>query len=212
MKVNILIFVISSIIGLTVGCNILNYGVSPSDKQFILDYHNRLRQKLALGQIYNQPQAANMQVLVWDDELANVAQRHANGCEYYHNPYRHISRFYVGENIARIWSSDTPHGNWKYIIDKWFGEYSIYRWLDWPLTSLNGHYTQIAWGTTTRIGCGYTYYLTPGGSYTRYYVCNYGPTGNHYGVGPYEIGTPNCARFGLYYSRYYNGLCSSYYY
>lgn len=153
----------------------LDSGVSEYDKAQILSIHNSDRQKLAYGQIYNQPQAANMQVLIWDDELAGVAQRHANGCAYYHNPYRHISRFYVGENIARIWSSSTPHGDWPYIIGKWFGEYALYKWRAWPLTSLIGHYTQIAWADTNRIGCGFSYYSS-NGQYTRYYVCNYGPT------------------------------------
>lgn len=122
---------------------LIDSGVSESEKQLILHEHNRLRQKVALGQLYNQPQAANLQVLRWDYELANVAQNWANNCYYFHNPNRHIGRFLVGENIARIWSSEVPVSSWQYIIGRWFSEYQIYIFNYSAYTAATGHYTQV---------------------------------------------------------------------
>lgn len=39
-------------------------GLSPSDKQLILDMHNAMRQSIALGQVGGQPPAANMMEMV----------------------------------------------------------------------------------------------------------------------------------------------------
>jgi len=185
-------------------------GVSQQEKQIILNEHNRLRQKLALGQITDQPQASNLNQIYWDDELAAKAQSWADNCQYYHNPNRHVYRFLVGENIARIWSGDVPYGSFQYIIGKWFAEHHIYRFNQDLYDTRNGHFVQMAWSDTYLVGCGYTMYLTPGGSYTRFYVCNYGPTGNYQYTPPYTIGPPSCPNFGLRWSQYYNGLCSPY--
>ncbi|KAA0203787.1 hypothetical protein HAZT_HAZT002555 [Hyalella azteca] len=50
------------------------------DKERILTKHNMLRQEAALGQVRGQPAAINMKTMVWDDELAMVAQRWADQC------------------------------------------------------------------------------------------------------------------------------------
>lgn len=42
-----------------------------------------------------------------------------------------------------------------------------------------GHYSQVVWGETTKIGCGYAEY--PDGEWStnrQYLVCNYGPGAN----------------------------------
>ena len=50
-------------------------------KDAIVDKHNELRSKVANGQETRgvdggQPKAANMRKLVWNDELAEIAQRY----------------------------------------------------------------------------------------------------------------------------------------
>ena len=50
------------------------------DKDVILEKHNELRAKVANGQETKgvdggQPKAANMRKLVWNDDLAEIAQR-----------------------------------------------------------------------------------------------------------------------------------------
>merc|ERR1711909_149425 len=50
-------------------------GLDDATKKILLDKHNELRQKVASGGEAGQPGAANMRKLVWDDELATIAQR-----------------------------------------------------------------------------------------------------------------------------------------
>ena len=49
-----------------------------------------------------------------------------------------------------------------------------------------GHYTQLIWGKTSKIGCSMNVH-NKGESWDRLYmVCNYGPTGNFNGQPVYE--------------------------
>merc|ERR1712060_893353 len=50
-------------------------GLDEATKKTLLDKHNELRQKVASGGEAGQPGATNMRKLVWDDELATIAQR-----------------------------------------------------------------------------------------------------------------------------------------
>merc|ERR1712124_144093 len=90
-------------------------------KDAIVDKHNELRSKVANGQEtrgqpkgVGQPKAANMRKLVWNDELAEIAQRWADQCmdkdptkpdkEKYHDKRRGTDKLYgygwVGQNWA----------------------------------------------------------------------------------------------------------------
>ena len=46
-----------------------------------------------------------------------------------------------------------------------------------------GHYTQVVWRNTTKIGC--AIYTCPGFQYGSTVVCDYGPGGNIGGQSPY---------------------------
>ncbi|XP_029047148.1 venom allergen 5-like [Osmia bicornis bicornis] len=189
-------------------------GLSCEEKQAILDEHNRLRQLVALGQIHGQPSAANMREMVWDDELAAIAQRWANRCTEIHDNSRNVRRFAVGQNIAWTWTTRPPgpfddEPNWRQRITDWFNEVQHYRA---GYSDATGHYTQIVWGDTYLVGCGYSFYYDPARGYTKYYVCNYGPSGNVLGFQPYQSGQPACGSYGMVYSNRYAGLCSGHNY
>jgi hypothetical protein len=58
-----------SVVGVAACCQqggkqLISHGVRCTDKQVILDTHNRLRQKVALGRVAGQPSAANMMEMV----------------------------------------------------------------------------------------------------------------------------------------------------
>ncbi|XP_054726633.1 CRISP/Allergen/PR-1 isoform X1 [Anastrepha obliqua] len=184
-------------------------GLSPGEREIILHEHNKLRQLVATGRYPGQPGAENMREIVWDDELAARAQQWANNCEFRHDPLRTINRFTMGQNLAIIWSTaplDPTDGDFPSRIQSWFNEVQKYSFGD-AWSPKTGHYSQLVWGETSLVGCGFSEYKDST-KYNKLYVCNYGPGGNVVGYNPYEVGKPSCATYGLRSSSRYQGLCA----
>ncbi|XP_063824561.1 venom allergen 3-like [Ostrinia nubilalis] len=194
-------------------------GLTAYEKQAIVDAHNRLRQSVALGQVSSQPPAANMMEMVWDEELAATAQRWADQCTTEHDraSQREVGRFAVGQNLAATWTTRPPSDpvdsqpDFASQINAWFDEVHIFGYR--PISGVHGtgHYSQLVWGETSHVGCGFSFYYDPTRGYTKLYICNYGPGGNVIGVKPYEKGYPSCSSYGLSNSVKYSGLCSGSY-
>ena len=71
-------------------------------KDAIVDKHNELRARVAngkekLGVDGRQPKAANMRQLVWNDELAEIAQRYKNYFLLQMNSAVDLLSFYVND-------------------------------------------------------------------------------------------------------------------
>ncbi|RKH37542.1 hypothetical protein D7Y23_39110 [Corallococcus sp. AB050B] len=121
-----------------------------------------------------------LEPLTWDPAVAEVAQRWADTCALDHNP----NRGNAGENIA--WA--TP-GYWdtKGVVTKaWVAEVADY---DYAKNTCKagkqcGHYTQVVWRNTRRLGCG-VQRCTENGTTWDFWVCNYAPPGNYVGQRPY---------------------------
>lgn len=147
--------------------------VTPADQQTILDLHNRYRA------------AAGVAPLVWDDQLAADAQKWvdalvARGGKLAHsNPADPDdpdtgSAKNQGENLAGGQSAATAPTQWyeeKAAFDAAPNKTGFNDtnpdWFNW------GHYTQMMWSTTTKIGCG----TAPGPLYAIT-SCRYSPPGN----------------------------------
>ena len=123
--------------------------------------------------------ALGIRPLVWDARLERYAQRWASerkyDCELEHSsgPY--------GENI--FWGSGvgwTP----AQAVSAWVAERS--RYVYWSNScrggAVCGHYTQIVWRETRRIGCAS---VTCSGGKGTFMTCNYDPPGNYVGERPY---------------------------
>jgi pathogenesis-related protein 1 len=121
--------------------------------------------------------------LTWDSTLADEAQGWANtlapvtdnGVFLCHTPGIFSTE---GETIALAYS--VPEG-----VQAWLNEKSNYSYpTPFSLTqpAVYGHYTQMIWKDTTRIGCGKA---TPGTSSYILLVCRYAPPGNIVGQLPY---------------------------
>jgi len=54
--------------------------ITEEQKQSIVDKHNELRRRVAKGQEPGQPSASNMKEMVWNEEIAIIAQRFADQC------------------------------------------------------------------------------------------------------------------------------------
>ncbi|XP_030025578.2 venom allergen 5 [Manduca sexta] len=219
---SLVLFLLGGLLAATEGCGagkqlIKSGGLTAYEKQAIVDAHNRLRQSVALGQVSSQPPAANMMEMTWDDELAATAQRWSDQCITAHDraAQRDVGRFPVGQNLAATWTTRPPTApsdsepDFQKQINAWFDEVRIYGFKPISGGHGTGHYSQLVWGETSHVGCGFTFYYDPTRGYTKLYVCNYGPGGNVIGSNPYEKGHPSCSSYGLIESRKYSGLCAA---
>ncbi|KAJ9601118.1 hypothetical protein L9F63_000697, partial [Diploptera punctata] len=185
-------------------------GLTCQDRQAIIDAHNQARQSVAQGKVSGQPGASKMLEMAWDEQLAQVAQRWADKCILAHDKSRHVARFPVGQNIAATWTTRkkvSPEPDFATQVTGWFNEVRSFAFYSTGFTKGTGHYSQLVWGDTYLVGCGYTHYYDPSRGNTKLYVCNYGPAGNVLGARPYQVGSPSCASQGFAASTRYPGLC-----
>ncbi|GAB6023582.1 hypothetical protein CHUAL_008353 [Chamberlinius hualienensis] len=199
MKTRLILLFLSVVIGWTGGCQYFKYspqhtmcyyqgpacqlktrGVSKQDIQTILNEHNKYRQRVALGINSNQPTAANMRQMEWDNELATLAQKWAEQCKTQHDcsDCRELPRFRVGQNIYMFASTaDNTTTDWQTASWEWYKETSIFsshKIEPFQHPHAAGHYTQLAWANSYKIGCGYVYFYKARW-FTKLYVCDYGP-------------------------------------
>jgi len=121
----------------------------------------------------------------WSEDAAQVAQAWANNCVYQHNS----GRGNRGENIA----ANTPSGSWgpANVVAAWAGEASDYDYASNTCASGKecGHYTQIVWRDTQRVGCAMATCMKNSpfgnGQPWDFWVCDYEPPGNFVGQRPY---------------------------
>ncbi|KAK2583874.1 hypothetical protein KPH14_001148 [Odynerus spinipes] len=171
-------------------------GPTAEEKSQILQEHNEFRQKVAKG-LENrgkpgpQPPAKNMKTLEWDDELAKIAQRWANQCDFKHDRCRNVATSSVGQNLAMQSSSGDSFAPVKDLIRMWEDEVALFNPRNLnklPSTGISqtGHYTQMVWAETNKVGCGTVKYNKDGWN-THYIVCNYSPSGNYLGESVYKV-------------------------
>ncbi|KAL8571066.1 hypothetical protein ACOMHN_010527 [Nucella lapillus] len=139
-------------------------GVSAADRQTILAIHNSNRSTVS-------PAATNLAPLVWNDKIAEVAQKMAQSCPDDHDTVRWVPSLglTVGQNLA------SGQANWAQAVLAWSSEEADYTYgmdlSDPAQFGKVGHYTQMVQSNAFLIGCGYAYCTNS--QYSRYYVCNY---------------------------------------
>ncbi|KAH6932404.1 hypothetical protein HPB50_005316 [Hyalomma asiaticum] len=176
-------------------CKVNVSGVEAAERALILKLHNDYRSQVAQGRLPGFPPAADMQELMWDDEMADVAQAHASLCVPPGGPLSHdkledrfTTRFdSTGQNLGLQFSSDPVAGpDWKPVVEGWFNEYVDYPvnlvagFPRRPTPKATGHFTQVVWAKSRYVGCGYAYYVAAGTPlpHMRKYTCNYYDVGN----------------------------------
>jgi len=175
-------------------------GMSQASKEAVLAKHNELRRKVAKGEEAGQPGASNMRELVWDEELEAIAQRWADQCIFDHDEYDQrvlLDGTLTGQNLAQAWNfaewneDQLTEQNVKQ-VQTWYNEVSVFNSasIDTFSSSPAGHYTQIVWAETDRLGCGTVYYKDDSnGRLTILLVCNYAVAGNMWGASIYAQGS-----------------------
>lgn len=118
--------------------------------------------------------------LVWSASVAATAQAWADGCDFKHSGGK------FGENIYATAGKDaTP----QEVINSWAGEAKDYDYAANTCKSTCGHYTQVVWRKSARLGCGVTKCSKnspfPGFAEWQFWVCNYDPPGNFNNEKPY---------------------------
>merc|ERR1711874_29166 len=120
-----------------------------------------------------------------------------------------LGGMYCGQNVYMSWSSGAgaqPYKGLETAVQKWYDEvndfdkagvngYGYYGSDDGKRT---GHYTQLVWGSVSKIGCGYIYRIEPEdgaypGMYSETIVCNYCKGGNMMGSKIYTAGRAGSA-------------------
>ncbi|KAH9377446.1 hypothetical protein HPB48_010040 [Haemaphysalis longicornis] len=176
--------------------------------KLILKAHNDYRSQVANGQLQGYPPASDMFELVWDDEMAGVAQAWADQCiklgetlDHDKVKDRFTTKFKTtGQNLAWDAFNEPLTPKWAARIKSWFDEYPEYdplyidRFEERGKLKKFGHFTQVVWAKSRAIGCGYAHYSVPGAErrYEQVYVCNYGPAGNLLGRAIYLQGGQPC--------------------
>ncbi|GFO33509.1 cysteine-rich venom protein [Plakobranchus ocellatus] len=175
---------------------VISYGVTEEEKKIIVDYHNEVRRNV-------QPPATDLTKLIWDDNLAAVAQKLTMQCKIEHDKNRNIPSYgeFIGQNLA------AGQLNWKGAMEGWFNEVKLYLYGEDADQYLGpgrwkeiGHYTQMVNNRTHRIGCGFAQCSET--RYGFYYACNYA-TGQSSTRYPYTLGD-QCSACP---SSCKNGLC-----
>ena len=125
---------------------------------------------------------------IWDATLAAFAQSYASTCPTGHNPNRTVEGQTAGENmyfnsrsnlsppaqVVQGWASEQV--NYVYPANTCGGV--AYTSASFSCTTCPqcGHYTQIVWRTTTKVGCGVA--TGCAGNFQQVWVCDYLPAGN----------------------------------
>ncbi|XP_039507973.1 peptidase inhibitor 16-like [Pimephales promelas] len=156
--------------------------LTEQEKSTIVDMHNKLRSRVT-------PSAAFMQKVVWNETLRVVAEAYAAKCTWKHNP--DLQKLFLGENLFVTAGAF----NATEAMVRWFDENVDYNYENksCPTNKMCGHYTQMVWANTNRIGCATHFCDTVEGSSFKkatILVCNYDPPGNFRGQNPYVSGQP----------------------
>jgi uncharacterized protein YkwD len=125
--------------------------------------------------------------LTWSAEVASVASGWARrlrdkDCAFKHNP-----RTPYGENLSFF----SPVGllDGPGVVRDWYDEVSMYDFSRPGFDMRTGHFTQVVWKDTRRLGCGAA--LCGGG---EVWVCSYSPPGNYRGDFEQNVLPANCRK------------------
>ncbi|KAL1802880.1 hypothetical protein DCAR_0934462 [Daucus carota subsp. sativus] len=162
---------LSSTLVLALGFLMVHYALAQNSPQDYVDAHNAARA------------AVNVGPMQWDETVAEYARNYANqrsgDCALQHSN----SNGKYGENIFEGGGGGSVF-NAKDAVDSWVGEKQYY---DYNSNSCAqgeqcGHYTQVVWRDSVRLGCARVQCRNNG---WWFITCNYSPPGNYAGQRPY---------------------------
>ena len=112
----------------------------------------------------------------WDEDIAAVAQAYAEtlaqDCSLVHSSSGY------GENLFAAWGIASSGED---VVEAWASEEANYDYDANTCSDVCGHYTQVVWADSSRLGCGRADCFDGG----EVWVCNYDPPGNFNNRRPY---------------------------
>ncbi|XP_053691844.1 antigen 5 like allergen Cul n 1-like [Sabethes cyaneus] len=186
-------------------------------RAFLIHLHNEARNRLANGSLNGFEEASRMPTVVWDDELASLAELNTKSCQFKHDECRNTELLrQAGQNLAIGYYpvEENLFDILMKLTTLWFDEYKLANQMlmDTFMSPPNvtiGHFTQMMSDRTTSIGCGIVIYPHKVSGYTFkvvLYACNYSITSIYsqpvYRKGP--VGT-KCVTGR---NHLYDGLCN----
>ena len=150
----------------------------PRELAGIVAAHNAVRKRVGVAP------------LVWDDRLAETAGSWVRRCVDRNSPRGVVDHNadrsrghseYVGENLTASTAPLDPRA----VVEGWVSEADDYDHARNRCArgKVCGHYTQVVWAATERVGC--AAFSCSKLEYPYTVVCNYGPGGNTNGRPPY---------------------------
>lgn len=137
----------------------------------MLEAHNRLRKKHCVPPLTWSPELAR-QAQSWSDRIAS------RGCQ-----LQHAQGVAEGENLA--WIAPVGAADAADIARRWYDEVADYDFDDPTFSMETGHFTQLVWAATERLGCGVAV-CNDGNLWT----CRYSPPGNVQGEFEENVNPP----------------------
>ena len=126
-------------------------------RRLLLEAHNALRARHCAPP------------LAWSTALERTAQTWADHLARRGCPLEH-SGGALGENLASATTGTMrPEG----VVGLWYGEVARYRFARGSFSARTGHFTQLVWRDSARLGCG-----VASCPELQVWVCNYDPPGN----------------------------------
>lgn len=141
--------------------------------QEVLDSHNRHRANHCAAP------------LAWSDALAARAQQWADQLQQAGCAFQHSQNSPYGENLYFF----APAGNMSpdQVATGWYDEVNLYNFNGGGFSMSTGHFTQLIWRDTQKLGCGVS--MCNGG---EIWVCNYDPPGNVQGYYKAQVLPTSC--------------------
>lgn len=161
----------------------------PAELEGITLYHNQVRAMVDTSGLA----AGRLGALEWDPALAATAKAWVEKCQdadrdglVDHNPGRSSGHpWYVGENIFAASGTATARDAVLLPTYGWAAEGASYHYATNTCDAgkVCGHYTQLVWRATVKLGC--ALHRCDGLKFPSTIVCDYGPGGNVNNERPY---------------------------
>lgn len=150
--------------------------LTQAEIDIILGKHNEYR---------SEADAKDMKLMTWDADLAAASKNYAEQCKWEHSDTSNGENLYAASGRSR-------ESNINRFTTGWHDEINFYTYANRSCAQgkMCGHYTQVVWANSFKLGCGFadcTIEAFGAGLYTLV-VCQYSPPGNWRGQFPFAKG------------------------